>query len=62
MHATDDSDPAAKRHDVAALGIKQPRAPWQPPRLTRVPLTRTELGGTVGNEGNGVFAFTQLPP
>jgi hypothetical protein len=37
----------------------EPRAPWQPPRLTRFPLARTELGGTVGNEGNGVFAFTE---
>jgi hypothetical protein len=37
----------------------KPRAPWQPPCLTLFPLARTELGGTIGNEGNGVFAFME---
>jgi hypothetical protein len=43
-----------------AAAPAKPRAPWQAPRLTRFPIARTELGGTVGNEGNGVFAFTEI--
>ena len=33
------------------------RAAWRAPTLTRLPINQTLLGGTVGNEGNGVFAF-----
>lgn len=33
------------------------RAPWRAPKVARVPIRQTLLGGSVGNEGNGVFAF-----
>jgi hypothetical protein len=53
-----ETTPAVESENAAAP-LARPRAPWQPPRLTRFPLARTELGGTVGNEGNGVFTFTE---
>lgn len=38
------------------------RAAWRAPTLTRLPINQTLLGGSVGNEGNGVFAFTEGGP
>jgi hypothetical protein len=37
------------------------RLPWRRPELTRLPMSETLLGGSVGNEGNGAFAFSQFP-
>ena len=65
MSGIDDpsNGPASTAEPGAATPARgRKRAPWHPPKLTRIPLAATLLGGTVGNEGNGVFAFTVTPP
>ena len=60
-------DPSNGPVPTAELGAATPargrkRVPRHPPKLTRIPLAATLLGGTVGNEGNGVFAFINPAP
>jgi hypothetical protein len=65
MSCTDElqNPPSAPREPVAELqaGPGDGRLPWRRPEVTRLPMSETLLGGTVGNEGNGVFAFREGP-
>ncbi len=47
----------------AALGQAPARRPYHTPRLEEYGLVEelTHLGGSLGNEGNGVFAFSRGP-
>ena len=62
MREADSSDPEIGSAVGASLSVEGGRAAWRAPKLTRTPVSRTLLGGTVGNEGNGVFAFSESGP